>query len=369
MVLVPALPNPLPKVQLGFFFEPTKVFDNGQSFIDHKNKVMENCSFTIGVDVSKLTLDIYCSQVGQHTKVPNGAEGFRAFRKWCGLYRIDLKSSLVVMEHTGGYEYRFAQSLESSSIRYCRVPGLAIKNSLGITRGKSDRVDSVRIAGYAEEKIKKLEPSKPLDTNVLKLRQLLSFRKRLVRENAGLLASAKERRHMYEPPDGDLILAMCGRRTAQNMADIKLVEAELMAIIGSDGKMQANYDIVTSIKGIGMVNGLMAIAYTENFTSFGSARAYAVFAGVVPFDHSSGTSINGRKRVSHLANKELKQELNQAARTAIVHDPELRAYAAKKMLTKPYRVVLNNVKFKLVLRMFSLVRRGEKHVDNYKKAA
>jgi hypothetical protein len=30
---------------------------------------------------------------------------------------------------------------------------------------------------------------------------------------------------------------------------------------------------------------------------------------------------------------------------------------------------LNNVKFKLILRMFSLVKRGEKYVENYRKAA
>ena len=51
------------------------------------------------------------------------------------------------------------------------------------------------------------------------------------------------------------------------------------------------------------------------------------------------------------------------------HDPEIRAYAERKMKNKEYGLVLNNVKFKLILRMFSLVKRGEKFVDNYKKAA
>ena len=78
-------------------------------------------------------------------------------------------------------------------------------------------------------------------------------------------------------------------------------------------QMHVNFTLITSIKGIGKVNGLMTIAYTENFTSFTNPRSYAVYVGVIPFDHSSGTSIRGRKRVSHIANKELKQELNQAA--------------------------------------------------------
>ena len=113
----------------------------------------------------------------------------------------------------------------------------------------------------------------------------------------------------------------------------------------------------------------MTLAYTENFISFTNPRPYAVYVGVVPFEHTSGTSIKGRKRVSHLAHKEIKQELNQAAKTAIIHDPELKAYAERKLKSKDYALVLNNVKFKLILRMFALVKRGENYVENYKRAA
>ena len=113
----------------------------------------------------------------------------------------------------------------------------------------------------------------------------------------------------------------------------------------------------------------MTIAYTENFTSFPSSRSYAVYVGVIPFDHSSGTSIKGRKRVSHLANKELKSELTQAAKSAMQWDKELKEYASRKLEKKDYGVVVNNVKFKLILRMFAVVKRGTKYVDNYQNAA
>jgi transposase len=113
----------------------------------------------------------------------------------------------------------------------------------------------------------------------------------------------------------------------------------------------------------------MTIAYTENFVSFTNPRSYAVYVGVIPFDHSSGTSIRGRKRVSHIANKELKQELNQAARSAMVWDKEMKLYGENKMKTKCYKVVLNNIKFKLILRMFAVVKKGEMYVENYQTAA
>jgi len=76
-----------------------------------------------------------------------------------------------------------------------------------------------------------------------------------------------------------------------------------------------------------------------------------------------------KQKVSNLANKELKQELNQAARVAIKWNADLKMYAERKLQEKPYKVVLNNVKFKLILRMFALVNRGELYVDKYQKVA
>ena len=330
---------------------------------------MKKWNFILGVDVSKLTLDVHCAELNEHIKITNGAEGFKVFKKWVKEFRIDLAKSIIVMEYTGGYEYKLIQFCESLSISYTRIPGLAIKNSLGITRGKNDKVDAKRIANYADEKIKTISPDKPLNKGILQLKELLSFRKRLVRINAGLKASLKERIAMYEVPQKDIIRKITEANIERNKEDVKKLDILLMELITEDASMLNNYIIITSIKGIGPVNASMTIAYTENFTSFSNPRTYAVYAGVIPFDHTSGTSVKGRKRVSHLANKELKQELNQAAKTAIQWDKELAAYATRKLKTKPYPVVLNNVKFKLILRMFSLVKRGELYVENYQKVA
>jgi len=330
---------------------------------------MKSWNVILGVDVSKLTLDICCAERNLYLKIENQTKGFNLFKKWCKVNEINLKETLVVMEHTGGYEYRFIQFCESQSIPYCRIPGLEIKQSQGMTRGKSDQVDAFRIGQYGEEKAKRLVPSKPLDKNILTLKQLLSFRKRLVRERAGLESTIKERKHMYLAKKTDSVTHIARAKMNEDKKYIKQIEQEIMDVIKSNEAFMQTYRIITSIKGIGNVNAWMTIAYTENFTSFTEGRKYAVYAGVVPFEHTSGTSIKGRKRVSHLANKELKQELNQAAKTAITHDPELRAYAERKLKNKCYPLVLNNVKFKLILRMFALVKRGEAFVENYKKAA
>jgi len=330
---------------------------------------MKSWNVILGVDVSKLTLDICCAERGLHLKTNNCSKGFAGFKKWCKTHQINLKETLVVMEYTGGYEYRFIQFCESVSLSYCRIPGLEIKQSLGMVRGKSDHADAFRIGRYGEEKIKKLTPSKPLDKNLLTLKELLSFRKRLVREKAGFQSTIKERKHMYPANKADTIIRIAQAKIREAKKHIGQVEQQIIAVIRGNEEWLQTYRIITSIKGIGNVNAWMTIAYTQNFTCFTDPRKYAVYVGVIPFEHTSGTSVKGRKRVSHLANKGLKSELNQAAKTAITHDPELRAYAERKLKNKCYPLVLNNVKFKLILRMFALVKRGERFVENYKRAA
>lgn len=237
---------------------------------------------------------------------------------------------------------------------------------MGIVRGKNDKIDARRIAKYAEEKQKDLEPSRPLNKTIVELKELLGLRKRLVRENVGYKGTISERKFMKDLKKDDLHIKILKDKIKSNDKIIKKIELEMFKLIASDKEMSKNYEFLISIKGIGMVNATMTIAYTENFVAFGNARSYAVYVGVVPFDYSSGTSIRGRKRVSPLANKELKQELTQAARSAINHSPEMREYAQRlNDKNKVYGIILNNVKFKLITRMFSVVKRQENYVENY----
>ena len=70
---------------------------------------MKKWSFTLGVDVSKNTLDIHCPEFNQYIRIKNGTEGFLQLIKWCKNLGIDLKKSFMVMEYTGGYDYKLLQ--------------------------------------------------------------------------------------------------------------------------------------------------------------------------------------------------------------------------------------------------------------------
>ena len=139
--------------------------------------------------------------------------------------------------------------------------------------------------------------------------------------------------------------------------EIASVEEEMLQIINSDPSILRNYELLNSIKGIGTINAMNTIIHTNNFQAFETARQYACYLGIAPFEHSSGTKL-------------LKADLSQAANSAIVWDKEMKEYYERKRKEgKAYGVVLNAVKFKLVGRMFAVVKRGTPFVElmTYKK--
>jgi transposase len=141
--------------------------------------------------------------------------------------------------------------------------------------------------------------------------------------------------------------------------DIKQVEAAIKELIKADAALLNNYKLLVSIKAIGFVTAVYMLAYTENFCKFLNSRKFACYAGLAPFEHTSGTSLRGKNRVSHYANKKAKCLLNLAASVAIQHNPEMKAYYQRRVAEGKSKMgVLNIIRNKLVDRMFAVIKRG-----------
>ncbi|WP_027420416.1 transposase, partial [Crocinitomix catalasitica] len=97
------------------------------------------------------------------------------------------------------------------------------------------------------------------------------------------------------------------------------------------------------------------------------AKKYACYSGVVPFDYSSGTSVNKRSRVSPMANKSIKTILHMAAMSAIQCEGDLKHYYLRKVAEGKNKMsVLNAVRNKLILRIFSCVNQNRIYQKKFK---
>ena len=151
-----------------------------------------------------------------------------------------------------------------------------------------------------------------------------------------------------------------------------IIQIELLInqIIQEDPVIYKNYQLIKSVPGIGHLTAVYIICCTNNFAAKVTGKQLASYAGVVPFEHSSGVSIRGKNRVHKMANKELKKMLHLCSLTAIKYYPEFKDYFnRKKAEGKNGMLVLNAIRNKLVLRVVSVVNKQQPYVDNTKIAA
>lgn len=330
---------------------------------------MERIQHFIGADISKRSIDLVIHDLRSHLQIENNSTGFNQVLDWFKSNRIPLAQAIIVMEHTGLYSYCFEKFLFKKRIQFSKVSSLDIKLSIGVTRGKSDKIDAARIARYGAENSPRLTLATPISKALESLKILNSSRANLVRVRAGLLNSIEELKNIGLQEND---LALCAQIQTVNVLNeqIQALDQEMEYTIMSADRLYANYQLIKTIKGIGPVVARNTIIKTHNFERFTNARKFACFCGIAPFEHTSGTSIKGKARVSHLADKEMKRLLDLSAKSAITSDPELKEYYHRRLeMGKSKMATINIVRNKLVGRIFAVIKRQTPFVVYEKEAA
>ena len=329
---------------------------------------MNNKQYYIGIDVSKQTLDIAINRQNEqqhHLQVSNDLKGLKTFEKKAKEWKIDLKKALFCMEYTGIYNYTVVDFLSKKHYALWVEHALAIKKSSGFQRGKSDRLDAKRIAQYAYRFQDKAQPWIPDRRVIRQLKALFSLRERLIKSKDSLTKPFKEYKK-FMPEIYKMLKKGMQTNLRETEKNIQQVEAQLQALIQADEKVQQQYRIATSVKGIGPVSACAMILCSGEFTKIQTGKQLACYAGVVPFEHRSGSSVRGCARVSHWANKKLKKYLHMAALSAIKVEGELKAYYERQLAKGKHKMsVRNAVRNKLVLRVCACIRDNQLYDSHY----
>jgi len=333
---------------------------------------MEKTLF-IGIDFSKKTFDVSVIhrnnfQTGYYQQFENSKEGCFALLQWLKtLSKTSFESWLFCGEHTGLYSVCLSEFLVKKGFFIWLENPLQIKQSIGIKRSKNDRLDSYDIAVYAcrfQDKARAWDiPQKAMQS----LELLLAFRARLLSNKHTLSVSASElRRVMQRNATARYIYEQSKKDIERINKEIKEVEKQMIEQIESDEALKENYELVSSIKGVALINTAAILVATQNFSRFDNSRQFACYAGLAPFGKQSGTSIHTKPHVSRLADKSIKVLLTQAARCAIRHDPNIRQYYERKLLEgKNEWIIVNNIKNKLIHRIFAIVRNKQLYQVEY----
>ena len=321
-------------------------------------------SYIIGVDVSKLTLDVHCHGQAECMLTGNNLKGYKSLLKWIK-HQVSkqLGDVMLVMEYAGVYTYGLEKFLYEQGIDYVKRPALDIKRSAGIKRGKTDQADARMISQYGWYRREELEPMKPVSKEQQQLQQLMAHRDKLVADKSSYCSRLKELQQQLGSDLNERIISSTEYVIDVLEVEIKDIESEIKQLIKNNEELQTNYQLIRTVKGVGFVSAVHLLIVTANFTRFNDARKFACYCGVAPFKNESGTSIRGKTRTSHLANKKIKALLTMAALSAINHHGELKIKYQKKLSEgKAKMVALNMIRFELIERIFAVIKRQTPYV-------
>jgi len=324
----------------------------------------------VGIDVSKDTLDLSLVVDGkclQHYCIKNRTVELKStINKIMKALGATIDDTIFCMEHTGMYNLPLVKWLQSQQGKMWLESGIHIRKTLGLVRGKNDKVDSIRIAMYAYMNRHQIRLWKAPRKLIERIAALLSQRSRLNKAKKQLNTANQEQRLFL---DKDIMKSL-NKYTHKTVIvinkQIEAIENEILGLIKEDEKLNRMYQIITSIHGIGFVTASYILVTTNEFININNPKKYACYSGVVPFEHSSGSSVRGKTRVSQMANKNIKTLLHLAALSTIQIQGDLQEYYKRKVAEGKNKMsVLNAIRNKLILRVFACVNQNREYEKLY----
>jgi len=319
----------------------------------------------VGIDVSKSKFDM--ALIKGHDKdhviqgvFDNTQKGIKSMSKFLEKeHHVQLSETIFCMEFTGVYCRPLTSFFVEQDCHVWIEMPVNIIRSLGLQRGKNDRVDAYRIALYAYKNRDDIKLWTPQRDIILQLRDLLALRERLISSQKALTNPIEELVAMGAKSAASRVRKGCQKTLSSIEKEIKQIEKDLDDIIKEDPNLKELFQLATSVPGVGKLTALFMICFTNEFSMYTNPKQLACYCGVAPFEHSSGSSIRGRTRVSHMANKVLKRMLHMGAMSVISRDPELRDYYQRKVAQgKNKMLVINAVRNKIIHRLCAVIKRG-----------
>lgn len=309
----------------------------------------------VGIDISAKTLDL-CIKRGSDVESIVIDNQLHPIKKYFSKFKdADL---VVAMENTGEYNnylYQIFELYPQFSV-YVLAP-IHIKKSMGLVRGKNDKIDAIRIARFIEKNYAELTEWVPDTPEIKGLKSLFTERKYLVNNTKSIKQKLKSLKNHNSSKHSKKLISMYKRQLEIIKKDIKEIESLMEWEINQNESLKTKQELAKSVPGVGKVLCWQLICKTNGFTMLTDPRKLACCVGVVPFSYSSGTSIKGKARVSRIADVRLKSTLQMAAMRAVRMDNDLKHYYDRKVKEGKNKMsVLNAVRNKIIHIVLAVVK-------------
>ncbi|MDW5290371.1 IS110 family transposase [Formosa sp. PL04] len=308
------------------------------------------------MDISHLVFDVTDSD-GNYYQFKNNPSGFNKFSK---LLDID---SYCVMEATGYYHYQLAYFLLESGIKVSVENPLAVKRfiQMKLSKIKTDKSDSKLICEYSKQvELKLWQGNSKVQTECLQMTRLLS----VYTKQSTMLKNKIHGETVLGNPS-KVVVSSLKRSLKHVQKELKNLEDKLLVLV-----KQEYQDLLTRVKtipGIGNKTAVMLLVLTDGFDRFRSGSELCSYAGLTPVIRKSGSSINGRPRISKIGNQKLRNLLFMCSFNACKYNKACRdIYERIVAKGKSKKLALIAVCNKLLKQAFAIAKSGLIYEDSYR---
>jgi transposase len=319
----------------------------------------------LGIDIAKLKFNVCLIDSKdklKHKVFPNTPDGFTQLVVW--LAKQNVGRVHACMEATGAYGEALALHLHAAGHTVSIINPAAIKSFAGsrLSRTKTDKVDAELIARFCGA----LQPAHwtPPAKEVRELQALVRRMESLVEMHT------MEENRREAIINSEMVKASVEAHIAYLNQQIEQTKAAICRHINSHPGLRRQSELLDSIPGIAETTAATLLAEITDITQYRSARQVAAYAGLVPRERRSGSSVRGRTRLSKIGNARLRKALYFPAITALRCSPLFQSWAKElRERGKCKMSVIGAAMRKLIHLAYGVLKTGKPFDPEWAKSA
>ena len=314
----------------------------------------------VGIDVSKDHLDTFeraftCTrEKTRRRRFSNTAKGHEALAAWIGQ-----QSARVCLEASGRYSIDVAIALaDLEHVELMVVNPRAARQfaDASMRRSKTDALDAEVLADYAQRM--PFEAWEPPEAVFVELRAITR------RIQALTVERAREKNRLQAEEASRTASRVVTNDIEVNIRHltrrIDMLTEHALALLDESGELREAFEHLTSIRGVGEKSAILLLGELGMLPSDMTVREWVAYAGLDPKQHSSGTSVEKRARISKVGNARIRRALFMPAMVAAQHEPQVKAYYERLLgRGKVPRVAQVAVMRKLLHAIYGMLKHGQ----------
>jgi len=303
----------------------------------------------LGIDISKLHLDVHDLRAGMTRRIANSAVATAELAA-----SLTGRNGLVVFEATGRYDTALRSALAQAGVEHVRVNPEQARHYARATgrRAKTDAIDARMLAELGSSlELRRAVPADPA-------RERLT---RLTRRRDQLVAMRKQERVRHSEEDDDELRDAVVQHLAWLDREVTRFDRAITQAMHASAALERAETLLRSVPGIGPVTAAVLLGQLPEL-GHTSSKAIAALAGLAPYNNDSGAFIG--KRSVRGGRRRVRQALYMAALSAARGASPIAAFHHRLRLAgKPPKLAIIATARKLLTILNAIARQQSPYLN------